>query len=148
MRRKNGSIMNVTKFIQLLDANPEMSIYIVLPDNSFIPFHFHITEVGRIHKQFVDCGGICRELTVCSLQVWVANDKDHRITTTKLNKIMKAAESLLHSDLLLIVEYGNDTISQYPIRNVEVTAAGLLFLLGSTPTACLAPDKCGVKGCC
>jgi hypothetical protein len=52
------------------------------------------------------------------------------------------------------VEYEQDAISQFPVADIEVTPAGLLFVLGSKHTACLAPDKCGIgtpstvkKGC-
>ena len=27
-----------------------------LPDGSLVPGHFHVTEVGRISKHFIDCG--------------------------------------------------------------------------------------------
>jgi hypothetical protein len=61
---------------------------------------------------------------------------------------MNAGASLLHDELPLVVEYGSDTISQYPVGDVEITPKGLLLVLGVKPTACLAPDKCGVTGCC
>ena len=28
-----------------------------LADGSFVPNHFHVTEVGKINKHFVNCGG-------------------------------------------------------------------------------------------
>jgi hypothetical protein len=140
--------MNVQRFNQLLADNPDVSLYVMLPGGEFVPEHFHITEVGWVHKQFIDCGGTRRETTSCALQVWVANDKDHRLNSTKLRQIMKVASSFLGDDMPLMVEYGSDTISQYPLADVEVTPKGLLFVLGAKPTACLAPDKCGVSGCC
>jgi len=140
--------MNVQKFNQLLADNPGVGLYVMLPSGEFVPDHFHITEVGRVEKQFVDCGGTRREAISCVLQVWVANDKDHRLQSTKLGKIMNVAAPLLAGDLPLVVEYGSDTVSQYPVGDVEVTPKGLLLILGSKPTACLAPEKCGVKGCC
>jgi hypothetical protein len=27
-----------------------------LPDGSFVPEHFHVTEVGLITRHFIDCG--------------------------------------------------------------------------------------------
>lgn len=140
--------MNVKEFNQLLVDNPDVSLHVMFPNGKFAPEHFHITEVGCVNKQFVDCGGNRRETRTCNLQVWVANDIDHRLNSTKLAKIMDAGKSLLDEDLSIMVEYGSDTITQFPLGNVEVTPKGLLFILGNKPTTCLAPDKCGVKGCC
>jgi len=85
------------------------------------------------------------------LQVWGANDLDHRLETTKLAGIMGVAAGLLGSDDLPVeVEYEEGVISQYPVGGMEVTPSGLLFHLGTKHTACLAPEKCkvGDSGCC
>ena len=140
--------MNVEKFSRLLASNPSAALYVMLPSGEFVPDHFHITEVGRVHKQFIDCGGTRRESFSCALQVWVANDTDHRLNSTKLSQIMKVAAGLVSDDMPLVVEYGSETVANYPLGDVEVTPKGLLLVLGAKPTACLAPDKCGVEGCC
>jgi hypothetical protein len=143
--------MNVTEFLAVLSAHPGARMHWMLPDKSFVPDHYHITEVGRVQKDFIDCGGTIRSLASCLLQIWVADDKDHRLQTTKLAKIMEVAGAVLKSaDLPVEVEYEEGTISQYPVAGVEVTPAGLLFYLGTKHTACLAPEKCGVDGggCC
>ena len=140
--------MNVEKFSRLLASNPSAALYVMLPSGEFVPDHFHITEVGRVHKQFIDCGGTRRESFSCALQVWVANDTDHRLNSTKLSQIMRVAAGLVSDDMPLVVEYGSETVANYPLGDVEVTPKGLLLVLGAKPTACLAPDKCGVEGCC
>ena len=140
--------MNVEKFSRLLASNPSAALYVMLPSGEFVPDHFHITEVGRVHKQFIDCGGTRREALSCVLQVWVANDTDHRLNSAKLSQIMKVAAGLVSDDMPLVVEYGSETVANYPLGDVEVTPKGLLLVLGAKPTACLAPDKCGVEGCC
>jgi hypothetical protein len=140
--------MNVQLFNHLLASNPDAALYVMLPGGEFVPDHFHITEVGRAHKQFIDCGGSHRESLACVLQVWVANDTDHRLNSTKLSRIMKGAAGLVNDDMPLVVEYGRETVGTYPLGNVEVTPKGLLLVLGVKPTACLAMDKCGVDGCC
>jgi len=143
--------MNVTELHNLLAAHPGEKMHFMLPDKSFVPAHFHITEVGRVQKDFIDCGGTVRSATTCLLQVWVAHDVDHRLETTKLAKIMEIAQPLLGSDQLPVeIEYEGEAISQYPLGGAESTPAGLLFYLGSKHTACLAPEKCGVggTGCC
>jgi hypothetical protein len=140
--------MNMQKFNDLLANNPDVAVCVMLPNGEFVPDHFHITEVGRVHKQFIDCGGTRRESLSCVLQIWVANDTDHRLDSTKLGKITKAAAAIVEDDLPLVVEYGSDTVATYPLGDVEVTPKGLLLVLGNKPTACLAMDKCGVEGCC
>ena len=143
--------MNVAEFQAVLSAHPGARMHWMLPDKSFVPDHYHITEVGRVQKDFIDCGGTIRSLASCLLQIWVADDKDHRLQTTKLAKIMEVAGAVLkRDDLPVEVEYEEGTISQYPVAGVEVAPAGLLIYLGSKHTACLAPEKCGVDGggCC
>jgi len=143
--------MTVSEFLAILVANPGVKMHFMLPDQSFVPAHYHITEIGRVHKDFIDCGGTVRSLTSCMLQIWVATDIDHRLETTKLAKIMEIARPLLKfDDLPVEVEYEDAVVAQYPLGGAEVTPAGILFYLGTKHTACLAPEKCGVGGesCC
>lgn len=143
--------MNVAELRAVLSAHPGLKMHWMLPDKSFVPDHYHITEVGRVQKDFIDCGGTVRSVTSCLLQIWVADDTHHRLETSTLAKIMEIAGTVLKSeDLPLEVEYEEGAIAQYPVAGVEVTPAGLLFHLGTKHTACLAPEKCGVdgKGCC
>lgn len=139
--------MTTTEFCRVLDSNPDQKMHWMLPDKSFVPVHYHITEVGKILKEFIDCGGTVRSNKACVLQIWVAHDIDHRLETTKLSAIMRGARPLLGSeDLPVEVEYEAGVISQYPIGGMEQTPSGLLFYLGTKHTACLAPEKCGVDG--
>ena len=139
--------MTVTQLASTLATDPGAGLHFMLPDGGFVPAHFHITEVGRVRKDFVDCGGTVRSSTTCLLQLWVAGDTEHRLTAGKLAGILRAAAPLLAGeDLPLEVEYEGETISQYPLGGVEVTPGGLLFHLGTKHTACLAPDACGVPG--
>lgn len=141
--------MNVKDFFSVLEKNPNLLMHWMLPDKSFVPAHYHITEIGRVKKDFVDCGGTIRSLTTCLMQIWVANDIDHRLDTNKLASIFGFAKQLIDSDdVPLEVEYEDNKVSQYPIAGIEMTPSGLLIYLGSKHTSCLAPDKCGVSGCC
>jgi len=150
--------MTVDQLVGVLTATPGR-LHLTLPDGSFVPAHFHVTEVGRVQKDFIDCGGTTRSATTCLLQVWVADDTDHRLETTKLAKIMRLAAPLLKAgDLPVEVEYENGTVSQFPVAEAEVTPAGVLLHLGTKHTACLAQDRCGIaaaeaaccptSGCC
>jgi Family of unknown function (DUF6428) len=149
--------MTITELRRGLASNPNVGLHLMLPDGDFVPAHFHITEVGRVQKDFVDCGGTARSSTTCVLQAWVAADLEHRITSSKLLGILEAGASLLtNGDWPVEFEYEGERISQYPIAAAEVTPGGILFHLGTKHTACLAPDLCGVPaagscgtaGCC
>ena len=137
--------MTLDALLAVLDANPAVALHLMLPDGSFVPAHFHVTEVGRVQKDYIDCGGITRSATTCVLQVWVAGDTDHRLDTTKLAAIMRLAAPLLKAtDLPVEVEYEDGRVSQYPVSAAEVTPSGVLLHLGTKHTACLATDRCGV----
>ena len=140
--------MEVRRVVSLLAQAGESDLHMMLPNGAFVPAHFHVTEVGRIQKKFVDCGGTKRELDQCVLQVWVANDVDHRISAKKLNDIIILGDKEFDLvNLEMMVEYGKDVASQYFVSNVELTPKGPLFTLVAKETECLAPDKCGVGGC-
>ena len=145
--------MTLEQLQSILKSQQDTALHLMLPDGDFVPAHFHITEVGRVQKDFIDCGGTSRSVTSCLLQVWVANDTDHRLDTTKLAKIIDLAAPLLKTtDLPVEVEFENGVISQYPLMEAESTPSGILFHLGKKHTACLAEDRCGItpaaSSCC
>ena len=47
--------MNIIEFKNELENAKEL--HFEMPDGSLIPSYFHITEVGKITKHFIDCGG-------------------------------------------------------------------------------------------
>ena len=111
--------MTVGEFRAALGRHPGARMHWMLPDRSFVPAHYHITEVGRVQKDFIDCGGTVRSTQACVLQVLVADDVDHRLETTKLAAIMDIAAPLLQStELPVEVEYEEGVISQYPISSI------------------------------
>lgn len=143
--------MNVGELESALAAHPEAALHLMLPTGEFVPAHFHVTEVGRVQKEFIDCGGTVRASVFCVLQVWVANDTAHRLSAGKLARVLRLGAPLLKSPTLPVeVEYETVAVSQYPLAGVEVTPGGLLLHLGAKHTDCLAPDRCGVgaSACC
>ncbi len=111
-----------------------------LPNGTFVPNHFHVTEVGLITKNFIDCGGTVREEKVINFQLWEANDFDHRLAPQKLINIIELSEKVLKlPDYEIEVEYQSDTIGKFGLE-----FNGKHFLLTSKQTACLAEDKCGI----
>lgn len=111
----------------------------MLPDNTFVPNHFHITEAGLVTKNFIDCGGTIRTAMTISLQLWTANDYSHRLEPQKLLKILDMARPLFgNDDLEVNIEYQSATIGIYGLA-----FDGVNFLLTPTQTDCLAQDTCG-----
>jgi hypothetical protein len=66
-----------------------------LPNGDLVPNHFHVTEVGKITKHFIDCGGVVRSEEVANFQLWEANDYDHRLHPEKLVHIIELSEAKL-----------------------------------------------------
>ena len=124
-----------------LKLNQLETIAFQLPNGTLVPNHFHVTEVGKISKHFIDCGGVERKEEVANFQLWNANDYDHRLHPDKLLKIIELSEKQLNiGDLEIEVEYQSDTIGKY---NLDFD--GKNFLLTSKQTACLAEDACGIS---
>lgn len=123
----------------------DFSISVLLPDGNYIPKHFHLTEIGHANKTFIDCGGTYRQTTSCVLQFWVANDTEHRLTTTKMLKIFELAEMLVRDNFPVEIEYGEKVVSIYALDGVCIENNELILILKGKQTTCLAPDKCGVS---
>ena len=66
-----------------------------LPNGELVPSHFHVTEVGKVTKHFIDCGGTVRNEEVVNFQLWNANDYDHRLHPEKLVNIIELSERVL-----------------------------------------------------
>ena len=114
---------------------------ISLPDGTLVPRHFHVTEVGEVTKNYIDCGGTLRRERVASLQLWSADDYDHRLAPGKLTQIVEIAERELGlGDLPIEVEYqGAVTIEKFGLE-----ARDGQLRLTTKVTDCLAKDNCGI----
>jgi len=111
-----------------------------LENGTFVPEHFHVTEVGQISKTFIDCGGIIRSEKVVNFQLWNADDFEHRLKPGKLLKIIQLSEEKLGiEDSEIEVEYQSETIGKY-----DLEFNGKHFVLVNKKTACLAEDACGI----
>ncbi len=135
--------MKLSELKSSLNQQPNANVRFHLPNGDFVPVHAHVTEVARIDKRFVDCGGTLRNDSLCRLQTWFADDVDHRLTADKLLKILEKAKSFLGSDDLEVdVEHEVGFISQFPLESVEVLPDEIILHLTKRHTACLAMDKC------
>jgi hypothetical protein len=115
-------------------------VQFILPNGTFVPAHFHLTELGKTSREFVDCGGVWRKEEKANMQLWVANDTEHRLTAEKAILIIDTCNSLFDGDDLdLEIEYQQDTIGRFGL-----TLENGQLELTNLQTACLAPDLCGL----
>lgn len=111
-----------------------------LPDGSYLPPHFHVTEVGLVTKHFIDCGGMERRETVANFQLWEAGDYEHRLAPQKFLHILNLSRKVLgDEDLPIEVEYQQSTIGKFGLE-----FDGKDFILTTKQTACLAQGACGI----
>jgi hypothetical protein len=129
------------KISALKQALPHLdAIRFRLPDGTYLPAHFHVTEVGLVSKHFIDCGGVERRETAANFQLWEAGDYDHRLAPQKFLRILQLSEKVLGAeDLDIEVEYQQATIGKFGLA-----FDGTDFVLTPKQTACLAQDACGV----
>ena len=128
-------LSQVKNFLKTAEA-----VNFFLPDGTSVPEHFHVTEVGLITKNFIDCGGTVRRETVVNFQLWEANDFEHRLKPQKLLNIIELSEKVLGiEDFEIEVEYQAQTIGKY-----DLDVNGNDFVLLNKKTACLAQDQCGI----
>lgn len=137
--------MKLSELKSLLREHSGLFFRVSLPDGEAVPHSFHVTEVGRIQKTFLDCGGTLRESITCQLQVWVGTDYAHRIETGKMAAILEKARAyLLDESIEVEVEYEDEVISQYTIEGHEMTDEAVVLKLAHKHTECLAPELCGL----
>ena len=145
--------MKLHELKSILEAQPEKFPRFILPDGDRVPAHFHVTEVGHVQKNFIDCGGTIRKNEAAVLQLWVNDgDQDHRLNAGKFASILSLGERVLpHNDFDVEVEWDCCVTSQYPIQNFETIGSHIDFALATKHTDCLAKEKCGIAdddSCC
>ncbi|MGB4102340.1 MAG: DUF6428 family protein [Alphaproteobacteria bacterium] len=130
------------KLSDIKQVLPQLSaVNFKLPDGSYVPPHFHVTEVGRVTKHFIDCGGVERTENVVNFQLWEAGDYDHRLAPQKFARILEISGKILGdaASLNIEVEYQQGTIGKFGLE-----FNGKDFILTARKTACLAQDACGI----
>ena len=143
-------MMTFDQLHDLLQSRASKAVQFVLPDGGRVPAHAHVTEVGRIDKRFIDCGGTRRAESHCLLQTWVAEDFDHRLHADKLAMILAMSRDLIEDGSLPVrIEYEDELISQFPVVEATEDEATLYLHTAMRHTDCLAKDVClPGGGCC
>jgi hypothetical protein len=134
--------MKIRELQHLLQEHPNSFPRFVLPDGSYIPPHAHVTEVGHVVRNFIDCGGLVGKEEQVVLQTHVGSDTDHRLRSDRFAKILQLGERVLPtSELDINVEYDCCVVSQYPIREVRVEGEQLDLILERAHTQCRARER-------
>ena len=135
--------MKLSELKKELLAFPQSIIRFRLPDGALVEAHAHVTEVARIEKRFIDCGGTLRKTTNCRLQTWVADDVEHRLNAGKLLGILNKASKIIHSEEIEVdIEHELNVITQFPVESIQASEHSILLQLAFRHTACLAPELC------
>jgi hypothetical protein len=134
--------MKLFELRSFLERHPNTRPRFVLPDGDFIPPHAHVTEVGHVTKNFIDCGGVTGKSESVLLQTHVGLDIDHRLNSGTLAKILELGDRVLpHDQLDVEVEYDRCVVAQYPIEEVNPAGDHLDVMLGRRRTRCLAQER-------
>ena|SRR5438874_5193421 len=125
-----------------LEANPNTLPRFVLPDGDYIPAHAHVTEVGHVVRNFIDCGGLIGREEKAVLQTHVGEDTDHRFRSDRLAEILGLGNCVIpNADLNVDVEYDCCVVAQYPIAEVKSDGQHLNVILRRGRTQCRARDR-------
>jgi len=142
LKRVYSSLMTLNELQGALEANPGRFPRFVLPDGSYIPAHAHVTEVGHVVRNFIDCGGVTGKEEKILLQTHVGDDEEHRLTADRFSKILRVGLRVLPStDLDVDVEYDCCVVAQYPIAEVRREGEHLDVMLQRGRTQCRARER-------
>src|ERR1700722_8074746 len=98
--------MKLRELVAVLEESPATFLRFVLPDGNYIPAHAHVTEVGHVVKNFIDCGGVTGRTESLLLQTHVGNDSEHRLKSDRFARILQLGNRVLpDGDLDVEVEY-------------------------------------------
>ena len=144
--------MKLNDLVAALQESPTSFPRLVLPDGSYIPAHAHVTEVGHVVRNFIDCGGVTGKEEKVLLQTHVGTDEDHRLRADRFSKILQLGMRVLPSaDLEVDVEYDCCVVAQYPLREVTRQGEHLDLLLRRGRTQCRERERREAKAqetCC
>lgn len=135
--------MKTNSFLELLRSAPDAHITFRLPDGTSVPPHYHVTEVGLATKTFLDCGGKKHHQSSCLLQLWIADDIDHRLLASKLLSIFELSGEIL-TDLEIPIEFEHEApvLTQLPVESYSIEDNVITLNLKFKETDCLAKDIC------
>lgn len=135
-----------------LEANPKRFPRFVLPNGDYIPARVHVTEVGHVIRNYIDCGGLTGKEEKVVLQTHVGSDTDHRLRSDRFAKILELGNRVIQSaDLDVVIEYDCCVVAQYPIAEATPEGEHLNLILQRGWTQCRARERHEAEiaaGCC
>jgi hypothetical protein len=134
--------MKIDYLQQMLEKHTDRFPRFVLTDGDYIPVHAHLTEVGHVVKNFVDCGGATGKDEKLVVQTHVGNDTEHRLRADRFAKILSVAGTVLPTaDLDVEIEYDCCVVAQYPIAEARAAGKYLDLILKSGRTQCRPRER-------
>lgn len=144
--------MKLHELRAVVEEHPTTFPRFVLPDGEKIPAHAHVTEVGHVTRNFIDCGGLTGSEEVVVLQTHVSGDTEHRLRADRFAKILLLGDRVVpHGDFDVEIEYDCCVVAQYPVWETRVVGDHLDIVLGRKATQCRAREREKMKGadeCC
>jgi hypothetical protein len=144
--------MNVRQLKDVLSRYPGTFPRFLLPDGDSVPAHAHVTEIGHVVKNYIDCGGVRGKEEKVVLQTHVGNDTEHRLRSDRFSKILELGGRVLPNEQLEVdIEYDCCMVAQYPIQDAKPNGQNLEFILGRGQTQCRAAARrktSGEEACC
>jgi Family of unknown function (DUF6428) len=134
--------MKFNELIAALQQSPTTFPRFVLPDGDYIPAHAHLTEVGHVIRNFIDCGGLTGKEEKVVLQTHVGDDIDHRLRSDRFAQILQLGSRVVPSATLDVnVEYDCCVVAQYPIAGATLDGEHLNLILQRGRTQCRARER-------
>ncbi len=138
--------MTLGDFRQALVASPQLGLRFRLPTGGLTPIHLHLTEVARVEKRYLDCGGTIRTDVSARLQLWAADDTDHRVGCAKALQVLERGAALIGgTDVPMEVECDFPFLTLFPVVGSAVEGAERVCRLADKNADCLAADVCVPK---
>jgi Family of unknown function (DUF6428) len=134
--------MNLKELRGVLSKHAETFPRFILPNGGYIPAHAHVTEIGYVVKNYIDCGGLGGKEEKVVLQTHVGNDTEHRLRSDRFSKIVELGKRVLPNEQLEVeVEYNCCVVAQYPIEDAKLNGQHLELMLGHRRTHCRAAER-------
>ena len=134
--------MKLNELREIAHRNPTTEPRFILPGGDEIPVHAHVTEVGHLMRNFIDCGGIIGREENVVLQTHVGDDTDHRLRADRFAKILALGNRVVpHDKLDVEVEYDCCVVAQYRVIDARPKGDRLDIQLGRKATQCRARER-------
>lgn len=134
--------MKLQELQHSLEEHPNAFPRFVLPDGDHVAAHAHVTEVGHVVRNFIDCGGITGREEKIVVQTHVGRDTNHRLRSDRFAKILELGKRVLpNAELDVDVEYDCCVVSQYPIAEARPAGEHLDLILGRGRTQCRPNER-------